>query len=87
MVKRKSNPGSPEAPKKIMEVAQERVYVPLEDELRAHDVEGLPVRQNRAVGDAYGSAAGVAPAHEDETPSNGPSMEQIFGPGGFLHDP
>jgi len=58
--------------------------VPLEDELRAHDVEGQPVRQNRAVGDAHGSAAGVAPAHEDEPPSTGPTMEQIFGPGGFL---
>ena len=63
---------------------QERVYAPLEDELRAHDVEGQPVRQNRAVGDAHGSAAGVAPAHEDETPPTGPTMEQIFGPGGFL---
>jgi len=62
---------------------QERVYAPLEDELRTHDVEGQPVRQNR-VGDAYGSAAGVAPAHEDEAPSTGPSMEEIFGPGGFL---
>ena len=63
---------------------QERIYAPLEDELRAHDVEGQPVRQNRAVGEAYGSAAGVAPAHEDETPSTGPTMEEIFGPGGFL---
>jgi ATP-dependent DNA helicase DinG len=63
---------------------QERVYVPLEDELRARDVEGQPVRQNRAIGDAYGSAAGVAPAHENEAPSTGPTMEQIFGPGGFL---
>jgi ATP-dependent DNA helicase DinG len=63
---------------------QERVYVPLEDELRARDVEGHPMRQNRAVGDAYGSATGVAPAHEDEAPSTGPTMEQIFGPGGFL---
>jgi ATP-dependent DNA helicase DinG len=65
-------------------VVQERIYVPLEDELRAHDVEGQPVRQNRVVGDAYGSAAGVAPAHEGESPSTGPTMEQIFGPGGFL---
>jgi len=65
-------------------VAQERVYVPLEDELRARDVEGHPMRQNRAVGDAYGSATGVAPAHENEAPSTGPTMEQIFGPGGFL---
>jgi ATP-dependent DNA helicase DinG len=63
---------------------QERVYVPLEGEWRAHDVEGQPVRQNRAVGDANGSAAGVAPAHEEEAPSTGPTMEQIFGPGGFL---
>jgi ATP-dependent DNA helicase DinG len=58
--------------------------VPLEEELRTHDVEGQPVRQNRAVGDAHGAAAGVAPAHEDETPPAGPTMEQIFGPGGFL---
>jgi ATP-dependent DNA helicase DinG len=65
-------------------VVQERIYVPLEDELRAHDVEDQPVRQNRVVGDAYGSAAGVAPAHEGESPSTGPTMEQIFGPGGFL---
>jgi len=63
---------------------QERVYAPLEDELRARDVEGRPMRQNRAVGDAHGSATGVAPAHEDEAPSTGPTMEQIFGPGGFL---
>jgi len=42
------------------------------------------MRQNRAVGDAHGSATGVAPAHENEAPSTGPTMEQIFGPGGFL---
>jgi ATP-dependent DNA helicase DinG len=63
---------------------QERVYVSFDDELRAHDVEGQPVRQNRAVGDGHGSAAGVAPAHGDESRSIGPTMEQIFGPGGFL---
>ena len=65
-------------------MVQERVYVPLEDELREHDVEGQPVRQNRGIGDAHGSAAGVAPAHEDDRPPAGPSMEEIFGPGGFL---
>jgi len=65
-------------------VVEERVYAPLEDELRADDVEGRPVWRNRAVGDAYGSAAGVAPADEDEIASAGPTMEQIFGPGGFL---
>jgi len=63
---------------------QERVYVPLEDELREHDVEGQPLRPNRASGDAHGAAAGVAPAQEEETPFTGPTMEQIFGPGGFL---
>jgi ATP-dependent DNA helicase DinG len=52
--------------------------------LRAHDVEGQPVRQNRALSGGHGSAAGVAPAHEHESPSAGPTMEQIFGPGGFL---
>jgi len=63
---------------------QERVYVPLEDELREHDVEGQSLRPNRASGDAHGAAAGVAPAQEEETPFTGPTMEQIFGPGGFL---
>jgi len=58
--------------------------VPLEEELRTRDVEGQPVRQNRAIADAHGSAAGVAPAHDDDAPSGGPSMEEIFGPGGFL---
>jgi ATP-dependent DNA helicase DinG len=67
-----------------LEVVQERVYVPLEEELRTRDVEGQPVRQNRAIADAHGSAAGVAPAHDDDAPSSGPSMEEIFGPGGFL---
>ena len=66
------------------EFTTERVYVPLEEELRSHDVEGRPVRQNRGVGGAHGSAAGVAPAHDDEPAPDGPSMEQIFGPGGFL---
>jgi ATP-dependent DNA helicase DinG len=65
-------------------VVQERVYVPLEDEFRAHDVEGQTVRQSRAVGDAHGSAAAVAPAQDDESASTGPTMEQIFCPGGFL---
>jgi ATP-dependent DNA helicase DinG len=84
LVKRKSNPDFSEAPTKNREIVPERVYVPLEEELRTHDVEGRPVRQNRAVVDAHGSAAGVAPAHDDESPSTGPSMEEIFGPGGFL---
>jgi ATP-dependent DNA helicase DinG len=62
----------------------ERVYAPREEELRAHDVEGQPLRQNRGSSARQGAAAGVAPAHEEESPSAGPTMEQIFGPGGFL---
>jgi len=58
--------------------------VPLEEEFGTRNVEGQPVRQNRAVGHTHGSAAGVAPAHEEEIASSGPTMEQIFGPGGFL---
>jgi ATP-dependent DNA helicase DinG len=58
--------------------------VPLEEEFGTRNVEGQPVRQNRAVDHTHGSAAGVAPAHEEEIASSGPTMEQIFGPGGFL---
>ena len=58
--------------------------MPLEEEFGTRNVEGQPVRQNRAVGHTHGSAAGVAPAHEEEIASSGPTMEQIFGPGGFL---
>src|SRR5262249_48850077 len=66
------------------ETMRERVYAPLEEELRVHDVEGLPVRQTRATGGGHGSAAGAAPAQEEATPSSRPSMREIFGPGGFL---
>ncbi len=58
--------------------------MPLEEELRTHDVEGQAVRKNRGVGGSHGSAAGVAPARDDESAPDGPSMEEIFGPGGFL---
>jgi len=51
-----------------------------------HDAEGQPVGQARGMagGHAHGAAAGAAPAPEDETSGGGPSMQEIFGPGGFL---
>ena len=62
------------------------MYAPLEEELRAHEAHGKTLRANRSMltPQAGRSAAGVAPAHEDEAAPSGPSMEEIFGPGGFL---
>jgi len=84
LVKRKPNPDPIEVPQQPREAIRERVYVPLEEELRAHDVEGRPGRQSRGMAVAHGSAAGAEPAGEEERPSAGPSMRVIFGPGGFL---
>ena len=61
---------------------RERVYVPLEEELRGHDEERPRARKGRAV--AGGSGAAAAPAEVAGEPYAGPSMEEIFGPGGFL---
>jgi ATP-dependent DNA helicase DinG len=57
------------------------MYVPLEEELRAHDLKGQPVRQTRSITTGHGHAAA---APEDEVSGSGPSMQEIFGPGGFL---
>jgi ATP-dependent DNA helicase DinG len=64
---------------------RERVYVPLEEELQPQDEE-RPRRRSAARGMAgpNGAAAGVAPAEAAGEPYAGPSMEEIFGPGGFL---
>ena len=67
-----------------MEVIRERVYVPLEEERRGHDEDGPPARPARRVAGIGGSAAAAAPAEVESAPYAGPTMEEIFGPGGFL---
>ncbi len=84
LAKRKPKADSFEPAQNYKETIRERVYVPLEEELRAHDVEAQPVRQNRVDSGGRDSATGAAPARETDKPPGGPSMEQIFGPGGFL---
>src|SRR5215813_14540570 len=70
LVKRKSKPAPTEVPQQHGKTVRERVYVPLEDELRAHDVEGQPVRQLLVAGGGpgHGSAAGTAPGYEQAAP-------------------
>jgi ATP-dependent DNA helicase DinG len=65
-------------------VIRERVYVPIEQESHAHDPDHRPARATRGMTGAYGPAPGAAPAEAEETSYSGPTMEQIFGPGGFL---
>jgi ATP-dependent DNA helicase DinG len=84
LVKRKSKPDSSEDPQQHREAIRERVYAPFEEELRAHDVEGQLVRQTRSITTGNGHGAGAAVAPEEEIPGSGPSMQEIFGPNGFL---
>ena len=82
LAKRKPKTDSLEHPETPREMIRERVYVPLEEELRGHDEERPRARKGRAV--AGGSGAAAAPAEVAGEPYAGPSMEEIFGPGGFL---
>jgi ATP-dependent DNA helicase DinG len=68
---------------------QERVYAPLEDELRVHDAETQPheeALEERAGRRRNGSTAAASPDIEEgaSAPAGGPTMAEIFGPGGML---
>jgi ATP-dependent DNA helicase DinG len=80
LAKRKPKTDSDEIPRQPREIIRERVYAPLEEDFRPEDEDGPRGRPARG---AAGAAAGGAPAEIGE-PYAGPSMEEIFGPGGFL---
>ena len=84
LAKRKPKADSLENPREPTNVNRERVYVPLEEERRGHDEDAAPARALRGVAGIGGSAAAAARAAADPAPCAGPSMEEIFGPGGFL---
>src|SRR5215472_542572 len=84
LAKRKPKADPLENPREPTNVNRERVYVPLEEERRGHDEDAAPARALRGVAGIGGSAAAAARAAADPAPCAGPSMEEIFGPGGFL---
>jgi ATP-dependent DNA helicase DinG len=84
LAKRKPKADSIKNPRQAKDVIRERIYVPLKEEMRGHDEEGA--RAPRGMAGAGGSAAAAAasPAEMEGAGYAGPTMEEIFGPGGFL---
>jgi len=86
LAKRTSKSVFHQADKKRKEAVAERVYVPLEEEARAHDVEGHSVSMPDEFNPARAGHASAAfsTQGQEEAHSAQPTMAAIFGPGGFL---
>jgi ATP-dependent DNA helicase DinG len=84
LIKRKPKTNPSEAKSRLQEHRGERVYVPLEEEARSHDVERQPVHPERGATRSQLPGAVAAPAKARETQTGQPTMAEIFGPGGFL---
>jgi ATP-dependent DNA helicase DinG len=65
-------------------LAGDRVYAPLDDEVRQYGVEESAGAPSRGRAGKEGTAAQPAPAKLGTSQGDRPTMEQIFGPGGFL---
>jgi ATP-dependent DNA helicase DinG len=65
-------------------LAGDRVYAPLDDEVRQYEVEERASAPSRGRAGKEGTAAQPAPAKVGASQGDRPTMEQIFGPGGFL---
>ena len=65
-------------------LAGDRVYAPLDDEVRQYEVEESASAPSRGRAGKEGTAAEPAPAKGGTSQGDRPTMEQIFGPGGFL---
>ena len=65
-------------------LAGDRVYAPLDDEVRQYEVEERASAPSRGRAGKEGTAAQPAPAKVGVSQGDRPTMEQIFGPGGFL---
>src|SRR6201987_2959975 len=65
-------------------LAGDRVYAPLDDEVRQYEVEESASAPSRGGAGKEGTATQPAPAKVGTSQGDRPTMEQIFGPGGFL---
>ena len=65
-------------------LAGDRVYAPLDDEVRQYGVEESASAPSRGWAGKEGTATQAAPAKVGTSQGDRPTMEQIFGPGGFL---
>src|ERR1700756_3368259 len=65
-------------------LAGDRVYAPLDDEVRQYEVEESASAPSRGRAGKEGTATQPAPAKVGTSQGDRPTMEQIFGPGGFL---
>src|SRR5579885_3343904 len=83
LAKRKPKTESTENSRQPQEAIRERVYAPLEEEMRGHDLDGGQPR-NRGARSEEGDPNATEPANEQAAPATGPTMQEIFGPGGFL---
>ena len=84
LAKRTSKSDLQQSSKKRHEAVSERVYVPLEEEARAHDVEGHPVRKRGGVTPPLADRDSATPSTQQQAHGAQPTMAAIFGPGGFL---
>ena len=83
LTRRKPKTESIGNPQRSSELIRERVYAPLEEDSHGLDPAEMPIRSLHAVAKG-GGAAGAASAEAEDSAPGGPSMEEIFGPGGFL---
>src|SRR5208282_2091534 len=84
LAKRTSKLDFQQSSKKRHEAVSERVYVPLEEEARAHDVEGHPVRKRGEVTPPLADRDSAPTSTQQQAHGSQPAMAAIFGPGGFL---
>jgi ATP-dependent DNA helicase DinG len=84
LAKRTSKSDLQQANKRGNEAFVERIYVPLEEEARAHDVEGHPASKRGGVTHPPADSDSAAPSTQQQEHGAQPTMAAIFGPGGFL---
>jgi len=84
LAKRTSKSGPPQVNKGRNAAVVERIYAPLEEGARAHDIEGHPVSKRGEVTHPPADSDSAAPSTQQQEHGAQPTMAAIFGPGGFL---
>ncbi len=84
LAKRTSKSDLQQSSTKRHEAIAERVYVPLEEEARAHAVEGPPASKRGEVAPPPADRDSATLSTQQQEHGAQPTMAAIFGPGGFL---